>query len=275
VVLVVTIGAGVAGAIDVSVAHRKAPATTTADSAQRSARAKTNPLRSSAMRTLLSHRSGRIAIAVESLPAGRLYWYHPGVREQTASIMKVDILETLLRQSIVAHQPLSEQTTDLAQGMIENSNNDDAQDLWDQEGGASAVASYNAAAGLRATSPNTAGYWGLSWTTAPDQVALLKQLVAPHGLLDRGAQDYQLGLMSNVESDQRWGVSGGVPSSARIALKNGWLPLTGNDWQVNSIGRIRGDGRWYLIAVLTTGDPTEAYGIDTIEAISALVWKAY
>jgi hypothetical protein len=274
VVLVVTVGLVVAGAIDVSLAHRKAPAKTTATSARLPARAKTNPLRSRAMRTLLSHRSGQIAIAVESLPAGRLYWYHPGIREQTASIMKVDILETLLHQAVVAHQPLSEQTESLAQGMIENSNNDDAQDLWDQEGGASAVASYNAAARLTATTPNAAGYWGLTWTTAPDQIALLKQLVTPHGLLDRGAQDYQLGLMSNVESDQRWGVSGGVPSSARIALKNGWLPLSGGDWQVNSVGRIRGDRRWYVIAVLTNGDPTEAYGIDTIEAISALVWKS-
>ena len=69
--------------------------------------------------------------------------------------MKVDILETLLHQAVLAHQPLGEETAELAQGMIENSNNDDAQDLWDQEGGASAVASYNAAAGLDGRRPRT------------------------------------------------------------------------------------------------------------------------
>jgi Beta-lactamase enzyme family len=273
VVLVLTIGAVVAGAIDVSVAHRKAPANAAVTYRAQVSRSNTNPLRTHAMRTLLSHRAGQIGIAVDNLRTGKLWWYHPGFREQTASIVKVDILETLLRQAMDRNAPLSEETAETAQGMIENSDNDDATDLWNQVGGASGIAAYNAKAGLTATSPNTDGYWGETLTTAPDQISLLKQLVLPHGLLNRASQDYQLGLMSNVESDQRWGVSGGVPSSARVALKNGWLPLSGNDWQINSIGRIRGDGRWYLIAVLTTGDPTEAYGIDTIEAISALVYR--
>jgi len=60
-----------------------------------------------------------------------------------------------------------------------------------------------------------------------------------------------------------------------VALKNGWLPLdsAGDDWQVNSIGWISGLGRDYLLAVLTTGNPTEQYGIDTIDRLAALVWQ--
>jgi hypothetical protein len=37
---------------------------------------------------------------------------------------------------------------------------------------------------------------------------------------------------------------------------------------------VDGDGRNYLIAVLTDGNPTEAYGIDTVNAISAIVWPS-
>jgi hypothetical protein len=61
-----------------------------------------------------------------------------------------------------------------------------------------------------------------------------------------------------------------------VALKNGWLPLdaASTDWQVNSVGWVSGDGRDYLIAVLTTGNPTEQYGIDTINALSSLIWTA-
>jgi len=81
-------------------------------------------------------------------------------------------------------------------------------------------------------------------------------------------------LLESVTPDQRWGVSGGVPPGVTIALKNGWLPMDsgGSDWQINSVGWISGDGRNYLIAVLTTGNPTEQYGIDTIGQLSAMVW---
>ena len=60
-----------------------------------------------------------------------------------------------------------------------------------------------------------------------------------------------------------------------VALKNGWLPLQGTDidWQINSVGWVSGGGRNYLMAVLTTGNPTEQYGIDTIDQLAAMVWQ--
>jgi hypothetical protein len=61
-----------------------------------------------------------------------------------------------------------------------------------------------------------------------------------------------------------------------VALKNGWLPLNdaNTDWQINSVGWVSGGGRDYLLAVLSTGNPTEQYGIDTINGLSSLVWSA-
>jgi hypothetical protein len=78
--------------------------------------------------------------------------------------------------------------------------------------------------------------------------------------------------MENVEPTQAWGVTGGVPPGVTVALKNGWLPLSPGDWQVNSIGFVAGAGRDYVLAVLTDDDPTEAYGIATIEGVSRLVF---
>ena len=61
-----------------------------------------------------------------------------------------------------------------------------------------------------------------------------------------------------------------------MALKNGWLPLNDadTDWQINSVGWVSGDGRDYLIAMLSTGSPTEQYGIDTVSGLSSRVWAA-
>jgi hypothetical protein len=42
---------------------------------------------------------------------------------------------------------------------------------------------------------------------------------------------------------------------------------------VNSIGYVNGDGRDYLIAVLTSANTTEAQGIETVEGLSKLAWQ--
>jgi len=117
--------------------------------------------------------------------------------------------------------------------------------------------------------------WGLTTTTPEDQVALLRQLVTPSSVLTSAARQYALSLMEDVTPSQRWGVSGGVPAQVTVALKNGWLPLRriGSDWQINSVGWVSGGGRNYLMAVLSTGNPTEQYGIDTIDQVAAMAWQ--
>ena len=78
--------------------------------------------------------------------------------------------------------------------------------------------------------------------------------------------------MEHVTSSQAWGVSGGVPAGVIIALKNGFSIING--WQINSMGWVNGQGRDYLMAVLTDLNPTEGYGIQTINDMSSIVWMA-
>ncbi len=250
---------------------------TTASTMLRASRAPAEPPGSSVVKRLVARRRGTVAVAVEDLSARRSSGgyqelsLHGGDRFQTASIVKADILETLLHHY---GGPLSGSTAETASGMIEDSDNDDATDLWDLAGGASGVAAYNAAAGLRHTSPNVDGYWGETLTTAPDQVKLMARLAVPSGLLTPAARRYQLGLMEDIDPGQNWGVTGGVPARVTVALKNGWVPLASySDWAVNSIGWVHGEGRDYLIAVLTAHDPSEQYGIETIDQISSLVFR--
>jgi beta-lactamase class A len=226
-------------------------------------------LATSAMRAYIGSRTGDIAVGVRNVLTDRTYLWNGRSEQVTASVVKVDILETLLRQSHGGPIPGADVRT--AVGMIKDSDNDDATALWDRDGGAPGVAAYDRLVGMHQTTPKLD--WGLTTTSVGDQLKLLDELLKTHALIDQGAQRFALGLMENVTPSQAWGVSSGIPSGVSVALKNGWLPF-GGGWHINSIGRIRGDGRWYLIAVLTSFNPSERYGIDTINAISSRVWHA-
>ena len=229
-------------------------------------------------------RTGSVLAAVYDVQTGQSWSLGTGAPQAEASVVKLDILETLLAGSGGAGLGPADQ--ELARAMIEDSDNDAATSLWHEAGGAAGLTAYNGRAGLTSTTPSQcvscAGFawpgWGLSMTRPGDQLTLLKQLVVPgpRPLLSGTERSYALSLMEHVTPGQRWGVSAGIPSGVTVALKNGWLPLrpSGTDWQVNSVGWVSGEGRDYLAAVLTTGSPTEQYGIDTIDGLSSVIWTA-
>jgi hypothetical protein len=259
-----------------------AAAATASSPAPRPAASHHDPLGSAAA-SYVSTRDGVVLAAVYDLRTGQTWRFGQGHPQDEASVVKLDVLETLLAERGRSGTELSAGDQTLAGQMIEDSDNDAATSLWDEVGGASGIRSFNVSAGLADTVPsacvNCPGFpwpgWGLTTTIPADQLTLLRTLVEPNSLLTNTERRYALSLMENVTPDQRWGVTGGVPAQATVALKNGWLPLNsaGNNWQINSVGWISGSGRDYLIAVLTTGNPTEQYGIDTINQLAAMVWN--
>jgi hypothetical protein len=232
------------------------------------------PFVAAAMQAFLRTRAGDITAAAYNIKTGRLFLYRPGVHGDDASIAKVDILATALHEAQEDGTGLSPGQQALAAGAIEESDNDDAQDLWQEDGGNPAIGAFNAGIGMTQTILDPQGAWGLYESTARDQIILLEHLVLPNGVLDEASRAYELGLMSHIDPAQDWGVSAGVLAPAKVALKNGWLPV-GSGWEINSIGWVSGRYRDYLIAVLTSDDPSMAYGIQTIEGISQLVWEYF
>jgi hypothetical protein len=237
---------------------------------------------SAAVDGYLAGRSGTVLAAVYDVRTGQSWRLGDGPAQDEASVVKVDILETLLNAS--DGTGLSSDNQGLAEQMIEDSDNDAATSLWYAAGGTAGLAAYDDRVGLTRTTPSACVVcadfpwpgWGLTTTVPYDQITLLKQLITPGPLLTAAERQYALSLLENVTPDQAWGVSGGIPAGVTVALKNGWLPLNDDntDWQINSEGWVSGDGRDYLISVLTTGNPTEQYGIDTINGISSLIWTA-
>jgi hypothetical protein len=274
--------AAATGAGPSSGAPTAAAAATASSPAPRPAASHHDPLGSAAA-SYVSRRDGVVLAAVYDLRTGQTWQFGQGQPQDEASVVKLDVLETLLAERGRIGTGLSAGDRTLAEQMIEDSDNDAATSLWDEVGGASGIRSFNTSAGLADTVPsacvNCPGFpwpgWGLTTTIPGDQLTLLRTLVEPNSLLTNTERRYALSLMENVTPDQRWGVTGGVPAQATVALKNGWLPLNSanNNWQINSVGWISGSGRDYLIAVLTTENPTEQYGIDTINQLAAMVWN--
>jgi beta-lactamase class A len=232
-----------------------------------------DPFAAQALRTWLTGRHGQITAAVYDIETGQEYLLNPQDTEKTASTIKVDILATALHLAQLQHRPLPANEAAAAVPMITQSDNDAAEDLYDDIGGWNAIGPFDKSIGMTHTTPNDQGYFGETYTSAADQIALLKQVMLPGGELSTSSRQYEYELMLHVIASQRWGITGGVPSTATVAIKNGWLPES-SGWHVNSIGRVQGDGRDYLIAVYTSFDSSWAYGIDTIEHIAAAAWQA-
>jgi hypothetical protein len=220
-----------------------------------------------------------------------LWLYNKGKLEYTASIVKVEILGTALWEVRPAGGQLPASQASLARPMIEASDNGSASAMLSAVGGTAKIAQFDQMAGLTSTSPHDTypvipgspapGWpgWGLTTTSAKDEVILVEHFAYHNSLLTDQQRHYALGLMENVEAGQNWGVSIGVPPGTTIALKNGWIPFpqaltyTAAAWQINSIGWIHGHGRNYVLAVLTRDNPTMQYGEHTIAHISRYVYS--
>ncbi len=221
---------------------------------------------------------GQFDIAVYDNATGAVTHYSnapTGTTFYTASTIKLSILETLLYQNQKngVGQLTSAQLAE-AEPMIERSDNDSAQALFEEIGGNASLRQYYNEVGARGTT--FGDHWGLTQTTAFDQVKILKAVAYPGSPLTAASASQADNLLGKVVSSELWGVNGGVPAGVTVQLKNGWLQGDGDDfsgWVVNSIGHVHGDGTDYVIAVYTSGDKTMRDGINTIEALSGATWK--
>jgi hypothetical protein len=212
---------------------------------------------------------GQVAVAVDDLTTGADAAYS-GVQEfVTASIVKVDILSTLLYQAQQSGQPLLPEEQALATTMIENSNDDAASDLYADAGSAEGLDQANQAFGLSETTAGTDGAWGLTSTTVDDQIRMLRLVFTRPSVLTSQSQDYIQDLMSQVEADQEWGVPAAADDGTPFMVKDGWLPSgTTGLWEINSIGEVVHDGQRMLIAVLSEDNATEDSGISLVQTVA-------
>lgn len=232
---------------------------------------------------IANERVGDVDIAVYNNQTGETTHYTNAINTlNTASIVKLAIAEALLLQTQNNDTTLTAtQTADLT-SMLENSDNAAATTLWNEVGGKTGMNTFFKTIGATSTTAGTDGYWGLTQTSALDQLKIMNIVAYPGTPLSTTSAETINDILDNVEPDQAWGVSAGLAAGADYKLKNGWLEDAQTDdsysdtasWTVNSIGHITADGVDYTISVLTEGQTTEAYGIETIEEVSKATWAS-
>ncbi|MCQ2000478.1 class A beta-lactamase-related serine hydrolase [Arthrobacter zhaoxinii] len=258
--------AGCAGAEDVPVTE---PAgTDPEDSAVQSA-PPPDPL-AAELEQVAADTGADFSVAVQDNRTGASWSYNPQGRYLEASLVKVPILLTLVRQATEEQRSLTAEEERLAAMMIEYSDNEATSELYSRVGGRTEL---NRTYELIGVSDTEAGEtWGANETTAQDQLRIARTAAQGADWLDAELLEFAVGLMENVCPEQNWGISAGVQDyGAEVALKNGWLQDDDAVWNVGSAGFVRTGDSDYSIVVLSSRNSTLPEGIDVVEGVASTV----
>lgn len=265
VLALVATAAVVAGPLGAVVASPARAAVSTLSAARPICVSKTHPRMARRLsQRITSALRGRVSVV--GLDAGdpRLHLtcqLHTGTHIYAASVIKATIISALLLKEGGPRRLTSNQRA-LAWRMITESDNDAATALWDEVGISGMQHFLNKA---KMTHTQLSSAWGLTLITAHDELTLLRLLSSKNGVLNARSRRYVLYLMAHVISSQRWGVPA-ASKKVTVHVKNGWLPYP-SEWNINSIGVFTGKNILYRIAMLTAGNPSMSYGVDTIQDV--------
>ena len=211
-----------------------------------------------------------VSAAVYDSSTGGTWYYNRDGRYLEASLVKVPILLTLLRQATEEGRSLTEDEEYLAALMIEYSDNPSTTALYESVGGPEELSRTYELLGVSGTEATQT--WGTNDTGVEDQLKIARAVAEGVDWIDEDLHSFAVGLMENVDAGQRWGISAGVgDTGAEIALKNGWLPDDTLAWNVGSTGFVRSDAAEYSIVVLTSGALTMDDGVSVVEEAARMI----
>lgn len=204
-------------------------------------------------------RTGSVSFAAIGTD-GRLIGHRADTPVAAASVLKVMFMVAYLRQPDVADRALRQADRDLLEPMIRRSANQPATDIANLLG-PGPIEQLAERAGMRDfayTRP-----WGLSSTSARDQARFMLDL---DDHLPQRHRAYASQLLTEIVTDQRWGI-GQVDTPGWTAhFKGGWGARTGAvNHQVVRLDHV--DGTRGAVAVMTTANHDHDDGSATLEGV--------
>ncbi len=210
----------------------------------------------------LDSRAGRTSFAVVDNEG-----HESGLRTrshfQSASVVKVMMLVAYLQMLEAHHRNLNASDNALLYPMIHISDNQAASAVLSIVGGA-ALQRVAREAGMQDYAPGV-GWWAFTQTSAADQARFFDML---DRLIPARFYAYARGLMSTIEPEQSWGIPPVARPRWQVFFKTGALPSEG---LFNEVARLERPEATITIAVFTTGDPSMAYGEETIQGVGRIL----
>ena len=211
-------------------------------------------------------RTGDIAFAVRTSD-GRFYGYRPDHDEWSASVVKAMLMVAYLNEPYVRGRALDAHDRSLLGPMITESDNDDAQVVFDTVGqGALRALANRVGMAHFATSP----IWGETEITARDQTKFFLHI---DSYIPKRHRAYAMSLLAGIVPSERWGIGEVAPKGWKLYFKGGWGYGTGLlDHQVALL--VRGCAR-VSIAVLSMYDGSHPYGKQTLKGIFGRLLRGF
>ncbi|MCQ1986536.1 class A beta-lactamase-related serine hydrolase [Arthrobacter sp. zg-Y844] len=223
-----------------------------------------------ALDVMAGDRRDDFSVALQDNRTGKSWIENPDGRYLEASLVKVPILLTLVRQATEEQRSFTAKEEYLATLMIEYSDNEATTELYGRLGGREELNRTYELIGVEDTEAGEV--WGAGETTAGDQLRIARTVACGADWLDPDLLAFAVGLMENVCPEQNWGINAGVQApDAEVALKNGWLQDDDAVWNVGSAGFVRTGGSDYSIVVLSSRNSTLEEGIGIVEGVASVI----
>jgi hypothetical protein len=179
----------------------------------------------------------------------------------SASVVKAMLLVGYLRALAGRHERVGATTNALLYPMIHVSDNRAASAVWNSIGNAG-LTQVAAAAGMKEFV--LGADWANEQITAADQARFFFRL---DRLIPRPFRRYALALLGGIDPTQSWGIPTVARPRWRTYFKGGWR-LTGNGQLVSQVALLRRRGQRVAVAVMTDGDPSMSYGVETVQGVA-------
>jgi hypothetical protein len=209
----------------------------------------------------LNRRGGYTGFAVID-SEGRISGEHLHRTFVSASVVKAMLLVAYLRELAARHSGLDAGARSLLEPMIHVSDNNAATAVWERVGDPR-LRELALRAGMSDFS--IVGIWANAQISPADQARYFFEM---ESLIPPQFRHFARHLLSHIAGYESWG----IPAIARprgwtVFFKGGWRE-TGRGQLVHQVARLQRDGERLAIAVMTDGDPSMGYGIETIQGVT-------